>query len=514
MLVTEMIRRGARQFGDDVAVVFGNERMTFSEVDRFSNQLANALLSRVGIAPGSRVGLLLNNSLNSIPMDFALAKASFTRVPLNARLAAAEHAEMIRGAGVNLLIHDASLADRARELAAMIPELAVLGLDPGAAGDGLIALGRASPETPPEVPIDPSDVVLALYTSGTTGTLKAAQHTQATFAAVATNILTNLIDVQRGDRMLHAASLIHASGTFVLPYWIRGGAAVVLPNFQPLPYLEEIAKARPTAINLVPTMIGMLLDSPAIETADMSSVETIVYGASPMPRATIERGLALWGPRFVQYYGQSEAPLCITVLKKEDHVGEGAAERLLACGQPSVDCEVRLLDENDNDVAFGQPGEIAVRAPFAMVGYLDAPEINARTLLPGGWIRTRDVGRFDERGYLYLVDRTSDMIVTGGYNVYPREVEDALASHPAVREVVVVGIPDEKWGEAVTAFVALRADCAPDEPGLIEHARSRLAGYKIPKSVRFIDEVPKSAVGKLLRRAVRDPFWAGRERRI
>jgi acyl-CoA synthetase (AMP-forming)/AMP-acid ligase II len=278
--------------------------------------------------------------------------------------------------------------------------------------------------------------------------------------------------------------------------------------------LEAIAATRPTAINLVPTMLGMLLEAPDIAAADMSSVQTIVYGASPMPRATIERALALWGPRFVQYYGQTEAPLCITVLRKEDHVGEGAAERLLACGQPSVECEIRLLDDEDNDVAAGQPGEIAVRAPFGMVGYLDAPEINAHTLLPGGWIRTRDVGRFDERGYLYLVDRTSDMIVTGGYNVYPREVEDALATHPSVREVVVVGLPDEKWGESVTAFVALRRDCPPDETELIEHARTRLAGYKIPKSVRFIDEVPKSAVGKLLRRAVREPFWAGRERRI
>jgi acyl-CoA synthetase (AMP-forming)/AMP-acid ligase II len=236
-----------------------------------------------------------------------------------------------------------------------------------------------------------------------------------------------------------------------------------------------------------------------------------------MPRPTIERALQLWGPRFVQYYGQTEAPLAIAVLTKEDHVGENAHERRLACGRPSLDCEVRIIDETGADLAAGQPGEIAVRAPFGMTGYLDAPELNASTMLPGGWIKTRDIGRFDDAGYLYLVDRTSDMIITGGYNVYPREVEDVLAEHRFVREVAVVGIPDDKWGEAVTAFVALRAQHIGEnavEEDIIAFARARLAGYKVPKSVRVVDEIPKSAVGKLLRRALRDPFWAGRERRL
>lgn len=175
---------------------------------------------------------------------------------------------------------------------------------------------------------------------------------------------------------------------------------------------------------------------------------------------------------------------------------------------------IRLIDEDGKDVAPGEAGEIAVRAPFGMKGYNQSPELNAETIMPGNWIRTRDVGRFDEDGYLYLIDRTSDMIVTGGYNVYPREVEDALAAHPAVREVVVVGIPDDKWGEAVAAFVALRPGLTAEDAELIAFTRTKLAGYKVPKSVHFIAEIPKSPVGKLLRRAVRDPFWAGRERRI
>jgi acyl-CoA synthetase (AMP-forming)/AMP-acid ligase II len=217
-----------------------------------------------------------------------------------------------------------------------------------------------------------------------------------------------------------------------------------------------------------------------------------------MPVALLERALARWGPIFIQYYGQTEAPLCIAVLRPEDHHGS----RLLSCGQPAVEAEVRLDPET---------GEILVRAPFAAAGYVGDEELHRATFLQDGWVRTRDVGRFDAEGYLYLVDRTSDMIVTGGYNVYPREVENALALHAGVRECVVVGAPDEKWVEAVTAFVV--AD-GVGEVELIEHCRGLLAGYKVPKSVRFVDEIPKSPVGKLLRRAVRDPLWEGHERPI
>jgi fatty-acyl-CoA synthase len=354
--------------------------------------------------------------------------------------------------------------------------------------------------------------VLALYTSGTTGSLKAACHTQRSWAAMTRNILLNLIDPGEGDAMLHAASLVHASGTLVLPYWIRGGVAAVLPGFVPESYCDAVERWRPRAINLVPTMIGMLLDMPGIAQRDFSSIETIIYGASPMPRAVLRRGLDLWGPRFTQYYGQSEAPLCISVLTKDDHVAPDAEQRLLSCGRVSLDCEVELVNDAGTPVPQGEVGEILVRAPFAMTGYYDAADLNAATITPEGWMHTRDVGRFDAAGYLYLVDRTSDMIVSGGYNVYPREVEDVIAAHPAVREVVVVGLPDDKWGEAVTAFVVLREEVPAQD--LISFAREQLAGYKVPKEVRFIDEVPKSAVGKLLRRSVRDPFWVGRERAL
>jgi len=514
MLINDMILRGVHQFGLAPAVQFADETLSFRDVDAWSNRLAAALI-RSGHAPvGARIALLLNNGLFSIPLDFAFAKARITRVPLNARLSAREHAEMIAGVGATLLVFGPDCGERADELAALVPGLELLCLGQHAVAANLLALADAEASEAPARTPEPGDIVLALYTSGTTGTLKAACHTQSTWAAMVRNILANLVDVKPGEMMLHAASLIHASGTLVIPYWLRGGIAGVLPGFVPTDYLDTVEQWRPQAVNLVPTMIGMLLERPDIASRDFSSVETIVYGASPMPRATLRKGLDLWGPRFTQYYGQTEAPLCISVLTKEDHVGANAERHMLSCGRVSIDCELKLVDEDGNAAAPGEAGEILLRAPFAMTGYFDAAELNSKTITSDGWIHTRDVGQFDDDGFLYLVDRTSDMIVSGGYNVYPREVEDVLAGHPAVREVVVVGLPDEKWGEAVTAFVVLRDGHQATGEEIVAFARETLATYKAPKEVRFIEEVPKSAVGKLLRRAVRDPFWAGHERKL
>ncbi|MEA3030772.1 MAG: fatty-acyl-CoA synthase [Sphingomonadales bacterium] len=509
MLVTELIRRGALHHRDRIAILFGEERLTFGAVDRLSNRIANALKDGLGLAKGSAVALLVDNGLYSIPCDFGCAKAGLVRTPLNSRLSLDEQRAMIEQIGAGTMIYGAGQAERAAALAAALPGLAVIGLGDGAAGPDLLALADSAPDADPCLRHDPDEVILALFTSGTTGTLKAARHTHATYAAIVQNVLTNLIDPRPGEIMLHAASLIHASGCFVMPYWLRGGAAAILPGFSPASYVAAIERWRPHALNLVPTMLQMLFQTPGIDAADLSSVETIVYGASPMPRPVLEKALALWGPVFVQYYGQTEAPLAICALGKQDHVG-ASPERLLSCGRPSVECEIRLIDEAGEDAEIG---EIVLRAPFVMRGYSDAA-LSAEAFLPGGWLRTRDVGRFDEEGYLTLVDRTSDMIVSGGYNVYPREVEDVLAAHPSVAQVAVVGLPDDVWGEAVTAFVVPHEGEAADEAALIAHAHAHLAGYKAPKAVRFVGAIPLSPVGKPLRRALREPFWAGRERAI
>lgn len=506
MLTVELIRRGARYFPERTAVLFEDKSLTFAGVDELSNRFAH-VLAHNGITRGSRLAILANNSIYSMPVDFGCIKAGAARTPLNARLSIDEHEHMLRETGAQVVIYDAELAERAELLAARIDDLTMLGLGSDRCGPDLLVEAASASPTDPRTPAAPDDVILTVFTSGTTGRLKAAEHTQASYAAVCNNTSMNMPDVGPDDVMLHAASLFHASGCFVLPYWLKGATTAVLARFEPAEFLNAIVRWRVTSLHLVPTMLAILLAHPDIEKADLSSVRTIVYGASPMPLPVIKRALELWGPRFVQYYGQTEAPLFITRLDKEAHVGPGAERRLLACGRPSVDCEIRLIDDKGLDVEPGDQGEIALRAPFTMAGYFNAPDLNAAMFVKGGWLRTRDVGRFDEDGYLYLVDRTSDMIITGGYNVYPREVEDALLAHPAVLECAVVGAPHEKWVEAVTAFVVLRPDRTVAEDELIEFTRERLASYKVPKSVRFIEQIPKSAVGKVLRRALRDPLW-------
>jgi acyl-CoA synthetase (AMP-forming)/AMP-acid ligase II len=510
MLVTELIRRGARDHRDRIALRFGEQALTFAEVDSLSNRLASLFVSRLGLEPLSRVAILLDNDLATIPLDFACVKARVTRVPVNGRLSLPEQSRMIGGAGAGLLVHGGNHFERARALAAEIPGLRCYSLGDGGESD-LLALARDESDWALALAPEPDDDVLALYTSGTTGSLKMVRHSQATFSAVVHNALFNLVDPKPGDMVLHAASLIHASGVFIIPFWLRGGVSGILPGFDPASYLAAIERWRPSTLCLVPTMIQMLVEQAGIEQADLSTVETILYGASPMPRPLIERVIGLWGKRFVQFYSQTEAPVAIACLGKEDHDLE-RPDRLISCGRAAVECEIRLVDELGSDVAPGEAGEIVVRAPFVMKGYQDEA-LNAAAFLPGGWLRTRDVGRFDGDGFLTLIERTSDMIVTGGYNVYPRDVEDILCGHPAVLEAAVVGIPDPVWGEAVTAFVVPRGE-GVDEAQLLAFVRERLAGYKVPKSIRPVAEIPKSPVGKPLRRALRDPFWEGKERRI
>ncbi|WP_040517999.1 class I adenylate-forming enzyme family protein [Gordonia neofelifaecis] len=501
-LAATHIRRGALAHADRPAVYVGDDVLTFREVNERANLIAHRLIE-AGIAKGTHVALLVNNGLDSVPMDFAAIKAGVVRVPLNSRLSLDEHTKMLEGAHATVVVADESLIGRAAELGSRIPGLRILGLGTPASGGDLLApadglIGE------PDVELAPEDPTLMLYTSGTTGTLKAVIHTQASYGAICSNILANLLNPRPDSVMLHAASLIHASGTFVLPYWIRGGASAILPGFDPAAFVAAIGRYRVTEINLVPTMFAMLLSSGVLDGADLSSLRKVIYGASPMPKPVLERSMDAFGPILAQYYGQTESPLVIAVLDEHAH-----ADRSLwgACGMPASDVELKLVGDDGREVPHGEIGEITLKAPFQMAGYFEADELNEATFTTDGWVRTRDLARFDDRGYLFLVDRTSDMIITGGYNVYPREVEDALSSHPAVAECAVVGAPDDKWVEAVTAFVTVEPGAEVTSEELIAHVRSRIAAHKAPKTVEFVDAIPKSAVGKILRRALREPLW-------
>lgn len=505
LLSTNLIRRGARHYAGRVAVRYRDEQLTYAQVDEWSNRIANSLIA-FGLHPQECVGLLVNNSLFSVPLDFACMKARLIRVPLNSRLSATEQSRMLEELDVRVLVHGADLTERAMELRSMTTkvQLDTICVGPGAPVDLESLMAQASPNDP-ALPTPDEDIVLALFTSGTTGTLKAAQHTQRSWTAICINILANLVNPDSDAVMLHSASLIHASGLFVLPFWVRGAQSVVLDGFDANTYLDQAARYGATHANVVPTMLTMLVSDEKRFGKGAGSLTSVIYGASPMPRPTIESALDMWGPIFTQYYGQTEAPLAIATLSPRDHVGIAAP--LGACGQPAVDVDVRVIDETGDDVASGATGEIAVRGPMVHAGYRNAPELDNETRMARGFIRTRDLGHFDDDGFLYLADRTSEMIISGGYNVYPREVETAVEAHPAVMECAVVGAPDEKWVEVVTAFIVERPGQHVSDDALVAFVRQRLAGYKVPRRIERRETLPKSAVGKVLRRTLRDLLW-------
>ncbi|WP_413299101.1 AMP-binding protein [Bacillus sp. 1P10SD] len=508
MIAAELIKRGAKYYAKETAVIYKDQKLTFEEVHKNSNRLANALF-KLGLKKGNRISFLLANSIHSVEIDFAMLKSGLVRVPLNTRLSEEEQFHMIMETDSKAILFTEEFADRVGSLRERLSNVSLFcQVDGIPKYEWIIPIYskmKTVTDEDPIVPLSEEDFATLQYTSGTTGKLKAAIHTQGSWAAIATNILSTLT-IEKGDIMMHAAPLTHASGTLVLPHWIRGAANAILPTFHPLEYLQAVESIKPTTLNLVPTMIVMLLSHPEVEKYSFNSVRSLIYGASPMPREALKRGLELWGPKFIQYFGQTEAPLILSILPVEDHVlalkNPKYYDRLLSCGRPTATTEVKIVDENGKQVAVGEIGEIIVSSSQAMTGYWKEDELTAETI-KGKWVYTRDMGYIDQEGYLYLVDRKSDMIISGGFNIYPREVEEVLYQHPAVMEAAIVGVPDETWVESVKAFVVLKEGQQVSENELIDYCKAHLASYKKPKNVEFIDSLPKSAVGKVVRRMLR-----------
>ncbi|WP_103381957.1 class I adenylate-forming enzyme family protein [Pseudonocardia dioxanivorans] len=480
MEIGDLIRRAAARFGDAPAITCGDRSMSFIEFDEATDRLGNALLAR-GLREGDRVAVLLPNGIDGLVAYYALAKSGLVRVSMNVRDTAEDHEYRIVDSGSRALISDRSTS-AAAELNIGVDDL-----------EKMIADG---PGGPCDVPRDAEAPYRLGYTGGTTGRSKAVTLSMRSEHAEVTNYLLDLVPgIGPGDVMLHAAPVTHASGSFFLPHLVRGAHNVVLPSFTPDGYLEEMQRCLPTATFLVPTMLAMVLDDPGITEVRSPRLRHLCYGASPIAATTVERAERVFGRVLAQTYGQSEAPMTITLLRAAEH------DRVGSAGRPYSMVEVRIVDEDDREVPVGTSGEVVVRGQILMSGYWNRPEETAHTLR-GGWLHTGDVGTFDDDGFLYLLDRKNDVIISGGFNVYPREVEDCLLGHPAVREAAVIGIPDERWGEVVHAVVSTREPVEADT--LLAWARERLAGYKRPRSVIFSDELPKSSAGKILRRAVRD----------
>jgi len=515
-LLPHLIMNGLKRYDDRPFVFLGDEVITYKQVREKTSRFAQALQSK-GVQQGARVALISANRAAVLYQIFANMAVGVVYTPLHPMGSLDDHAYVLEDAEVDTLIFDPALfQERAAQLKERVPGLKNLfALGPTEVGEDLTEIAtqfEAKPLVAPD--IRPNDLNTIVYTGGTTGRPKGVRQP---YRAAAYMTIVQMAEWEWPEEMrfLIATPLSHAAAAFVVPTLQAGGAFVVLPGFTPDLYFDAIEKHKITSTFLVPAMIYPLLDHPRATTADLSSMETLFYGAAPMSAARLKEGLEKWGPIFFQCFGQSEAPMAITHLKKAEH-DLSKPERLSSCGRPSPWVHIALLDANNQAVPDGESGEICVRAPFVMEGYNKMPEQTAEAFA-GGWLHTGDVGRYDEDGFLYIVDRKKDMIVTGGFNVFPREIEDVIAAHPAVGQVAVIGVPDDKWGESVKAVVVLRPGQQASDALAAElkaAVKKAKGAVQSPKSVDFVASLPLSPLGKPDKKALRKEYWGDRNRGV
>ncbi len=519
MQVGHLLTRAAQRYPDRPAWLQGERVISFRDAEARVNRLANALRA-LGAQAGDRVGMLIGNCPQGLETILAPMKAGLAVVPMNVRLHPAEHAYMLDDAGATVLVYGGEFRDHLRTVRARLASVKhVIAVGPGDEGDldYESVLTAADPASPDRV-IQPDDLAWLFYTSGTTGHPKGAMLSHRNLLTMVEQFLLDINPAAPTDVLLHAAAITHGSGLAIFHHVARGAASAfpATRSFDPPRIFEAIERYRVTTMFLVPTMIHMLTMAPERARYDLSSLHTIFYGGAPMYVEQLREAVRAFGPIFVQIFGQGEAPMTCTTLPRTEHAaGDDPARlrRLASAGREVTGVRVRVVDEADRDVQPGQMGEIVVRSDLVMQGYWQKPEATAETLR-GGWLHTGDIGCLDEDGYLYITDRKKDMIISGGSNIYPREVEEVICTHPAVSEVAVVGMPDPKWGESVKALIVLRPGAHATEAEIVEHCTRQLASYKKPHSVEFLPELPKNAYGKILKRELRDRIWAGRERRV
>jgi acyl-CoA synthetase (AMP-forming)/AMP-acid ligase II len=485
MQIGALVRRAALHHGNSPCLVEGERTVTFREFDLLTDRLGNSLCD-AGLRPGDRVGVLLPNGIDCLVAYYALAKAGLVRVPLNTRETSEDHRYKLADSGCRGVIFGDDESVPALEFRFDARATAMMTHD-----------GRTAP-----CQIDRDlDVPLRLgYTGGTTGRPKAVVLTTRGELAELSAFLTDLMpDIGSKDVFLHAAPIAHASGAFFLPAIVRGAKSIVMRRFEPADFWRLASTERATMTFLVPTMLAILLEHPSSQA--VSSFRRIAYGASPISHALLVRAEARFGRIFAQTYGQAESPMVITQLSPEHH------DRVGSCGRPFTCVDVAIMDDHGTVLPAGEIGEVVCRGPQLMAYYWNRPEATAAAFR-GGWLHTGDIGRMDADGFFYLLDRKNDLLISGGYNVYPREVEEVLLAYDGVTEAAVVGIPDDKWGDRVHAVVAGRADI--DVSALMDYARGRLANFKRPKSIEVWPELPKSGANKILRREVRAVVLATR----
>lgn len=519
MNVSKLLTKSAQTFPDNLALVHGPKRLTYAQLNSRTNRLVNALRG-LGIRQGDNVAVLQYNYPQTLESIFACFKAGLGAVPINFRLHPNEFAFIIDHSEAAAVILSPEFNRAIIHIRERIPKACHLITLSGAEGALLDYEELVSGESDrwEDAEVRPDDLAWLFYTSGTTGKPKGAMLTHRNLLAMTMSFFSDICPLGPEDAALHAAPLSHGSGLYALPNIAKGAANIILASksFDPELVFKTIQEYRITNMWAAPTMVKLMVESPAVDRYDLSSLKSLIYGGGPMYVEDLKEAIRKLGPCLVQLYGQGESPMTITYLPHRDHVLKGTPEqmgRLSSAGVQRTDVEVKIFDQDDKELPPGEMGEIVTRSDIVMRGYWREPEVTAETLR-GGWLHTGDMGYMDEGGYLFIMDRSKDMIISAGENIYPREIEEVIIQHPAVREVAVIGVPDPKWGEAVKAVVSLVPGKSLGEEELIAFCKENISSYKKPKSVDFVEELPKNNYGKILKRELRAKYWAGQERQV
>ncbi len=476
-------------------------------------------LKALGLEKGTRVAPIMFNGFRWYDLYYGLSAGGFVNVPLNFRLAGPEIAYQINDSQAQVVIMDTEFYDVIAQIKEQLPSvLHFVYTGPESPFTGAISYDRLLEAEPYESACgDENDLFGIYYTGGTTGLAKGAMLTHKNIVSNAFH-LTSTMGLSGDQLALHSAPMFHlADGAINFAITMGGGGHVLVKAFEPTAVLQAVARYKTTCTLWVPTMINMLMNHPDVTDFDLSSLQLVFYGASPISPDLLRKASTVFGCDFAQVYGMTEAGPILTILLPEDH-RRGLADQdknylLKAAGRQIIGVDVRVVDINGKDIRPGEVGEIIARGDNILQGYWNKPKETAAALVDG-WYWSKDLGSIDEDHYIYVVDRAKDMIISGGENVYSVEVENALMGHTAVLEAAVIGVPHKEWGEAVTAVVVLKPKASATEAELREFCKQRIAGYKVPKTVKFIEALPKSGAGKIMKKNLREIYWQGIERRV
>jgi acyl-CoA synthetase (AMP-forming)/AMP-acid ligase II len=514
-VVADIVRCHARAQPDALALVYQGRQASFAAFDRRINQVANGLIA-AGLGPRARIAFLDKNSDRFFDLFLGAARANMVLVPVNWRLAPPEVAFIVTDAKAEALVigrEYLAMLDAIGDQLAGVKTILVVGDKSGGYAD-FDAWQAKQPDSDPAVAIAAADVAIQLYTSGTTGRPKGVELTNENLMAAVRMVDSGGLGPWGEDEInLVCLPTFHIGGTgWGLNGIYAGAASIVLREAQPDQILAAFRQWRVTKAGFVPAVLLALVQHPECARTDFTRLNLIGYGASPIPLDLMRQAIEMFKCGFLQLYGLTEVTGPAVGLPPEDHVATGSP-RMRSCGKPLPGVAIRIVSPGGKDVAAGEVGEILIKGAIVMKGYWNLPDATAAAIVDG-WFHSGDAGYRDADGYLYIFDRVKDMIVSGAENVYPAEVESALFGHPAIADVAVIGVPDAKWGEAVKAVVVLKPGASADAPGIIAFARERIAGFKCPKSIDFVEALPRNPSGKLLKRVIREPYWAGHDRRV